>query len=105
MSASFAYGTAVIALISAGDATDAVWEKRAGGIGTPVAAEMFAGPYAITGSFLSADGTMSVLVNDRVGVRDATFTRIDGAGDGQPITAQRALVATGLVQAAVASST
>jgi hypothetical protein len=99
--ASFAFGTAIIALISTGAPTDALWDKWAALIGTPVAAELFAGPYAVTGQFLSADGTMSAILNDRIAVRDASFTRIDGAGDGVPIQAARAVVATGFVQTAV----
>jgi hypothetical protein len=99
--ASFAYGTAFVALISRGGATDAVWEEWAAAIGSPVPAEVFVGPYAITGSFLSADGTLSVLLNDRIPVRDATIVRIDGAGDGAPIQAARAVVATAFVQTAV----
>jgi hypothetical protein len=44
---------------------------------------------------------MSAIRNDRIAVRDATFTRIDGTGDGAPIQAARAVVATAFVQAAV----
>ncbi len=43
---------------------------------------------------------MSAILNDRIAVRDATFTRIDGAGDGAPIQAARAVVATGFIQTA-----
>jgi hypothetical protein len=100
-SASFAYGTALIALIPRGEPTDALWEEWATALGKPVAAELFIGPYAVTGTFLTADGTMSAVLNDRVAARDATFTRIDGAGDGVPIQAPRAVVATGFLQAAV----
>ena len=99
--ASFAYGTAMIAIISTGAPTDALWDEWSAAVGTPVAAELFAGPYAITGQFLSADGTMSAIRNDRIAVRDATFTRIDGTGDGAPIQAARAVVATAFVQTAV----
>jgi hypothetical protein len=100
-SASFRYEAAMIAVISRGEATDRVWEEWAAAIGSPVAAELFVGPYSVTGTFLSSDGTMSVTLNDRIPVRDATFTRIDGAGDGAPIDAPRAIVATGLMQTAV----
>ena len=100
-SASFAYGTGMIALIPRGPETDAVWDEWATAFGQPVAAELLVGPYAVTGTFLTADGTMSAVLSDRVSVRDATFTRIDGAGDGVPIQAPRAVVATGFVHAAV----
>jgi hypothetical protein len=99
--ASFAYRAAMIALISRGEATDKVWDEWAAAIGSPVAAELFLGPYAVTGTFMSSDGTMSVVLNDRIPVRDATFTRVDGAGDGTPILAPRAVVATALMQTAV----
>jgi hypothetical protein len=99
--ASFNYGTAMLALIPRGPAADAVWDKWAGGVGAPVGAEVLLGPYAVTGGVYTTDGTMSPLLNDRVAVRDATFTRIDGEGDSAPITAPRAMLATIAVQLAV----
>jgi hypothetical protein len=99
-SASFAYGTALVALIPRGEETVKVWEEWAAAVGQPVAAEVLIGPYALTGTVLSADGTLSALLNDRFAVRDATFTRIDGAGDGAAIDAPRAVVATAFVHTA-----
>ena len=101
-SASFAYSTALIAVIPRGEPSDALWEEwAAGGMAGTVAGELLVGPYAVTGTFLTADGTMSAVLNDRIAVRDATFTRIDGAGDGTPFAAPRAVVATNRMHAAI----
>jgi hypothetical protein len=100
LSASFAFDTALIAVIPRGEPADSVWEDKATAEPQPVPAELFLGPYAVTGTFLTADGTMSAVLNDRIPVRDAVFTRIDGAGDAVPIQAPRAIVATGLLHAA-----
>jgi hypothetical protein len=103
-SASFAYATAMIAVIPRGDPADALWEEwAAGGMTGTVSGELLVGPYAVTGTFLTADGTFSAVLNDRVAARDATFTRIDGTGDGTPIQAPRAVVATNFMQAAIAA--
>jgi len=103
--ASFAYGTAFIALIPRGAAADEAWDEWAAAFGQPVAAEVLVGPYAMTGAVLSTDGTMSPILNNRLAMRDATITRIDGVGDGAPIRAPRAVVTTAFVQlAAVAGS-
>jgi hypothetical protein len=102
--ASFNFGTELLALIPRGGAADAAWEQWAGKVGAPVAAEVFVGPYAVTGGVYSADRTMSVLLNDRFAVRDAVFTRIDGEGDAPPIDAPRAMVATIGVQMAVVTA-
>lgn len=99
--ASFNYGTELLALIPRGPAADAAWDEWAAAVGTPVSAEVFLGPYAVTGGVYSVDGTMSVLLTDRFAVRDAVFTRIDGAGGGGPLEAPRAMVATRAVQMAV----
>jgi hypothetical protein len=101
--ASFAYGTAFIALIPRGPAADKAWEKWAAAFGQPVAGEILIGPYAVTGGVLSMDGTMSPILNNRLAMRDATITRIDGAGDGAPIEAPRAVVTTAFVQLAAVS--
>jgi hypothetical protein len=101
-SASFTYSSAMVALIPRGPAADALWDQwAAGGMGQAVAGELIVGPYAVTGTFLTADGTMSTILNDRVAARDATITRIDGAGDAAPIAALRAMVATNLLQSAL----
>jgi hypothetical protein len=101
-SASFAFSTAMIAVIRRGEPADALWEEwAAGGMGQTVSGELLVGPYAVTGTFLTADGTMSAVMNDRVAARDVTFTRIDGAGSSTPIAAPRAVVATNLMQAAI----
>jgi hypothetical protein len=101
-SASFTFSTAMIAVIPRGEPADALWEEwAAGGMGQTVAGELLVGPYAVTGTFLTADGTMSAVMNDRVAVRDATFTRIDAAGSSTPIAAPRAVVATNLMHAAI----
>lgn len=103
-SVSFAYSTALIAVIPRGEPADALWDEwAAGGMGQTISGELLVGPYAVTGVFLTADGTMSAVLNDRVAVRDATFTRIDGAATGTPIAAPRAVVATNLMQAAIAT--
>jgi hypothetical protein len=100
--ASFTYSSAMVALIPRGQAADALWDEWApGGMGGSVAGELIVGPYAVTGTFLTADGTMSAVLNDRVAARDAVITRIDGAGDAAPIDAPRAMVATNLMQAAL----
>src|SRR4051812_35424599 len=105
-SASFTYSSAMVALISRGPASDALWDEwAAGGMGQTVAGELLVGPYAVSGTFLTADGTMSAILNDRVAARDATITRIDGAGDAAPIQAARALVATNFMQAALTART
>src|SRR4051794_38220925 len=103
-SASFAYSTALVAVISRGEAADALWDEwAAGGMAQSVVGELLVGPYAVNGTFLSADGTMSAVLNDRVAARDAVITRIDGAGDGSTIQAPRAVVATNLMQAAISA--
>src|SRR3954467_7495744 len=101
-SASFAYSTALVAVISRGEAADALWDEwAAGGMGAPLTGELLVGPYAVSGTFLTVDGTMDVVINDRVAVRDAVFTRVDGTGDGAQIQAGRAVVATNVMHAAV----
>jgi hypothetical protein len=101
-SASFAYSTAMVAVIPRGDPADALWEEwAAGGMSGTVAGELLIGPYSVRGTFLTADGTMSAVLNDRVAARDAVITRVDGAGDGSPIQAPRAVVATNLMHAAL----
>lgn len=100
-SASFAYATALVALIPRGEETDKVWDEWAGSVGQPVPATVLVGPYALTGNVLSPDNTLSVLLNDRFAVRDATITRIDGAGDAAPIDAPRAVVSTAFVHTGV----
>jgi hypothetical protein len=101
-SASFAYSTALTAVIPRGEAADSLWEEwAAGGMGPPLVGELLVGPYAVSGTFLTVDGTMAAILNDRIAVRDAVITRIDGAGDGTPIQAARAVLATNLMQAAV----
>jgi hypothetical protein len=103
-SASFAYSTALVAVIPRGPAADALWDEwAAGGMEQSVAGELLVGPYAVTGTFLSADGTMSAVLNDRVAARDVVITRIDGAGDGSSIQAPRAVAATNLMQAAISA--
>jgi hypothetical protein len=97
--ASFAYATALIALIPRGEAADALFEEWSTTWDQPLAAEMFVGPYAISGSFLTG-GSMAVVIGDRVAARDVTFTRIDGAGAWGPVQAPRAVVATALLQTA-----
>jgi hypothetical protein len=100
-SASFAYSTALIAVIARGVPADALWDEwAAGGMGPPLAGELLVGPYSVSGTFLTVDGTMAAVLNDRIAVRDATFTRVDGAGDGSPIAASRAVVATNQLHAA-----
>src|SRR4051794_9692127 len=80
-SASFAYSTAMVAVIPRGEPADALWEEwAAGGMSSSVAGQLLVGPYAVSGTFLTADGTMSAVLNDRVAARDAVITRVDGAG-------------------------
>ena len=62
--------------------------------GQPVVAELLVGPYSVKGSVLSQDGTLQPVLNDRFPIQDATITRIDGAGDGQPIEAPKAMLGT-----------
>jgi hypothetical protein len=57
--------------------------------GDPATAEVTIGPYAISGSLLSPSGGLNFLINDRFAMRDATVTRVDGAGG--PIDAPRAV--------------
>src|SRR3954447_989112 len=101
-SASFAYSTALVAVIARGEPADALWDEwAAGGMGAPLAGELLVGPYAVSGTFLTVNGTMDVVINDRVAVRDAVFTRADGTGGGAQIQAGRAVVATNVMHAAV----
>src|SRR3954468_4969375 len=101
-SASFADAPSLGAGSARGDPTDALWEEwAAGGMGQPLAGELLVGPYAVSGTFLTVDGTMDVVINDRVAVRDAVFTRVDGTGDGAQIQAGRAVLATNVMHAAV----
>jgi hypothetical protein len=99
--ASFNYGTQMLALIPRDEAAAAAWDEWAAAVGAPVPAEVFLGPYVLTGSVYTPDGTMSVLLNDRFAIRAATITRIDGAGNATPIEAPRAMVASIAVQMAV----
>src|SRR4051812_12414417 len=61
--ASFNFGTQMLALIPRGPAADAVWDEWAAAVGAPVAAEVFLGPFVVTGGVYTPDGTMSVLLN------------------------------------------
>ncbi len=98
-------GLRLLLVIPRGAAADEAWDEWAAAFGQPVAAEVLVGPYAMTGAVLSTDGTMSPILNNRLAMRDATITRIDGVGDGAPIRAPRAVVTTAFVQlAAVAGS-
>ncbi len=95
--ASFGFGTALVAVIPRGPATLAIWEEWNGKAGG-VPAEVLVGPYALVGSVATPDGTLgSAMLNSVLAVRDATVTRIDGAGAAAPIAAPRAIVATGFV--------
>jgi hypothetical protein len=101
--ASFARGTAWVGLISRGEAADAVWEEWNGKwAGTP--ADVLLGPYALSGTVVSTDGAVpTAMLNDCFAVRDATITRVDGAGDGAAITAPRAVFMSAFVHTAAPS--
>jgi hypothetical protein len=97
---SFGRGTALVALISRGPATDAVWEQWNHGF-RAVAAEVLVGPYKLAGTMITPDGTVNApMINVGFAVQDATITRIDGAGDGAPIQLGRGVVSTSFVHAA-----
>lgn len=97
---SFAYGTALIAVIPRSESAAALFEEWSTVQDHPVAAELLVGPYAASGSFLSDAGAIPTVINDRVAARDVTFTRLDGASGWGPLQAPLAVVATGLLQVA-----
>ena len=94
----FSYQTGLIGLIPRDEAAGNAWDKWAV-LGDALAAELTIGPYAISGSMLSPSGGLSVLINDRFAMRDATITRVDG-GSGAPIDAPKAVFSTRFVQTA-----
>jgi hypothetical protein len=97
--ASFSQRTALVALAPRNDAAIAVWEKW--NTMAPVVAEILLGPYALSGSVLAPDGNPGTpILGDRFGIRDATLRRIDGAGDGAPISLPRATVESRFVHTA-----
>lgn len=101
--ASFGWNTALVAIIARDAAAEATWDEWSASMGgQPVAAELLVGPYSVTGSVLSADGTLQQVLNDRFPIQNATITRVDGAGDGQPIQAAKAVLGTSFLQAALA---
>jgi hypothetical protein len=102
--ASFNYGTQMLAVIPRGPAADAAFDEWATKFGPPVAAEIFLGPFVVIGNVYTPDGTLSVLLNSRLAVAEAQFTRVDGLGDATPFTAPRALLSSTPVQLAVTSS-
>lgn len=98
--ASFAFRTGLVAVIARDDAALAVWEEW-NGASPGVAAVVLVGPYAVSGTVLTPDGTMaSVLLNPVFAVRDATITRTDGRGDPAPLPVARAVVGTAHAQGA-----
>lgn len=97
---SFGPATAMIALITRGPAADAVWDQWNGSLPT-VAAEVLVGPYRLAGTLLSPDGTVNApMIAAAVPFRDATISRVDGAGAGAAIQAGRGVLSTAFVQAA-----
>lgn len=84
-------GSALVALAPRGDTAIGLWEQW--NTMAPVAAEVLIGPYLLTGSVLSPDGSAtSPILGASFPVRDATLRRIDGYGDGAPIELARATI-------------
>jgi hypothetical protein len=102
--ASFNYGTQMLAIIPRGPAADAAFDEWSTKFGPPISAEIFLGPFVVIGKVYTPDGTMSVVLNSRLAVADAQFTRVDGLGDAAPFSAPRALLASIAVQMAVVSA-
>jgi hypothetical protein len=97
---SFGRGTALVALISRGPATDAAWEKWNHGF-QEVAAEVLVGPYKLVGTMITPDGTVNApMINIGFAVQDATITRVDGAGSAAPIAIGRGVISNAFVHAA-----
>jgi hypothetical protein len=97
--ASFGFRSGLVAIIPRGPAAAAVWDQWNASLpGAP--AVMLVGGYAITATVLTADGAPgTALLNHSFAARDASITRVDGRGDGTPITAERAIITTQFVQA------
>jgi hypothetical protein len=97
----FGLESGAVAFIPRGDAADAVWD--AWNKGTDGVASLFLiGPYSVAGTVLAQGTQLSAVALGRaVAFRDATFTRVDGAGDGMQIAAPRATVLTRSAHAAV----
>lgn len=97
--ASFAFNSGLIAVIARGPAAVAVWEEWNGKT-AGIAAVVLVGPYAVSGTIVTPDGTLGpALLNHAFPVRDATISRADGKGDMAPIEAERAIVGTSFAQA------
>ena len=97
--ASFAYSNGLVAFIAREPATVAVWQKWAASIGSPVQAEFVAGPYLVAGSALSPDGTLQVMLSDRIAIFDATITRLDDPA-ATPIEVPCGMLSTRCIQSA-----
>jgi hypothetical protein len=93
----FSYQAGLVGLIPRDEPASKAWDEWAD-LGNAEAAEFTIGPYAISGSLLSPSGGLAVLISDRFSMREATITRIDGAGSGAPIEAQQAVFSTRFVQ-------
>jgi hypothetical protein len=93
----FGYQTGLVGLIPRDEAAGKIWDQWAA-LGEAAPAEVTIGPYAISGSLLSPSGGLNFLISDRFAMRDATVTRVDGAG--APIEAPRAVFSTRFVQTA-----
>lgn len=99
--ASFHFGTGLVALVAKNDAAIAVWEKW-NGSNRPLAGFALIGPYSLSGWFASQDGTIgSPIMASVFPVRDATLTRIDGSGAGFTSTMPRAMISSAFVHTIV----
>lgn len=98
--ASFAYSNGLVAFIAREPATVAIWQKWAAGIGQPVQAQFIAGPYVVSATILAPDGTLQVMLSDRIAIYDATITRIDDSG-GTPIDVPFGMLSTRCLQAGI----
>jgi hypothetical protein len=98
---SFSQRTAMVALVPRDAPAIAVWEKW--NVMAPVAVELLLGPYALSGLVLSPDASPTTpILAASFGMRDVTLRRIDGAGDGAPLSLPRATVHSAFVHAASA---
>ena len=100
--AAFSYEAGLVGLIPRDEPASKAWDEWAD-LGNAEPAEFTIGPYAISGSLLSPSGGLAVLINDRFAMREATITRIDGAGPGAPIEAPQAVFSTRFVQTSALS--
>jgi hypothetical protein len=93
-----ARATALVALAPRDAAAIALWDQW--NTFPPVPADVLVGPYALSGSVLSIDGSAtSPVLGGTFAMRDAVLRRVDGAGDGVAMELPRVSVESRFVHA------